>query len=178
MSYAIATSVPGQLPAGLLSLGQLLLNLVIIYVASKLGGEFALRLKQPQVLGELLMGLGVGVSGLHLINPEQPILQLLAQVGVTLLLFEIGLESDLKSLLQVGKQSLLVGLVGMVLPLGLGYGVMKWSGATDLVSLFVGAAMTATSIGISAKVLKDLDYLQKPEGQIILGAAVLYTFRL
>ena len=107
-----------------------------------------------------------------LVNPEQPVLLLLAQVGVTLLLFEIGLESDLKSLLKVGPQAASVALVGMILPFGLGYGVMKFVGATDLVSVFVGASMTATSIGISAKVLTDLGYLQRTEGKIILGAAV------
>ncbi len=173
MNILLATSPVGAVPEGLLTLGQLLASLVIIYVASKIGGELALKLKQPTVLGELVAGLIVGVSGFRLVNPEQPVLVLLAQVGVTLLLFEVGLESDLKSLFKVGPQALAVALVGMVLPFGLGYGVIKFAGATNLVSVFVGASMTATSIGISAKVLTDLGYLQRTEGKIILGAAVI-----
>jgi len=173
MNILLAASPVGALPEGLLTLGQLLASLVIIYVASKIGGELALKLKQPTVLGELVAGLIVGVSGFRLVNPEQPVLVLLAQVGVTLLLFEVGLESDLKSLFKVGPQALAVALVGMLLPFGLGYGVIKFSGATNLVSVFVGASMTATSIGISAKVLADLGYLQRTEGKIILGAAVI-----
>jgi len=173
MNILLAASPVGALPEGLLTLGQLLASLVIIYVASKIGAELALKLKQPTVLGELVAGLIVGVSGFRLINPEQPVLVLLAQVGVTLLLFEVGLESDLKSLFKVGPQALAVALVGMLLPFGLGYGVIKFTGATNLVSIFAGAAMTATSIGISAKVLSDLGYLQRTEGKIILSAAVI-----
>ncbi|UFP95722.1 cation:proton antiporter [Gloeobacter morelensis MG652769] len=169
----IAASAPGALPEGLLSLGQLLASLIVIYVASKLGGELALRLKQPAVLGELVAGLAVGVSGLKLIDPTQPVLLLLAQVGVTLLLFEIGLESDLRGLLKLGPQAVAVAAVGMVVPFALGYGVMKFVGAGELLAIFVGASSTATSIGISAKVLSDLGYLKRTEGQIILGAAVL-----
>lgn len=172
MNFLLAASPVGALPEGLLTLGQLLASLVVIYVASKIGGELALRLKQPAVLGELVAGLVVGVSGFRLVNPEQPVLVLLAQVGVTLLLFEVGLDSNLRSLFKVGSQALAVALVGMLLPFGLGYGVIKFAGATNLVSVFVGASMTATSIGISAKVLTDLGYLQRTEGKIILGAAV------
>lgn len=173
MNIVLAASPITALPEGLLTLSELLASLVVIYVASKIGGELALKLKQPTVLGELIAGLLVGVSGFRLINPEQPVLVLLAQVGVTLLLFEVGLESSLNSLLKVGPQALAVALVGMLLPFSLGYGVMKFAGATNLVSVFVGATMTATSIGISAKVLTDLGYLQRTEGKIILGAAVI-----
>ncbi len=170
----MAAGSVGELAPGLLTLGQLLASLLIIYISSKVGGELALRLKQPAVLGELVAGLVVGVSGLHLIDPTQPVLLLLAQVGVTLLLFEIGLESDLRSLLKLGPQALAVALVGMALPFALGYGAIKLTtGAPDLLAVFIGATATATSIGISAKVLSDLGYLQRPEGQIILGAAVI-----
>jgi Kef-type K+ transport system membrane component KefB len=169
----MAAGPVGELSSGLLTLGQLLASLLVIYIASKIGGELALRLKQPSVLGELVAGLVVGISGLHLIDPAQPVLLLLAQVGVTLLLFEIGLESDLRSLLKLGPQALAVALVGMFLPFALGYAVMKFTGAPDLLAVFVGSTATATSIGISAKVLSDLEYLQRPEGQIILGAAVI-----
>ncbi|AGY56359.1 cation:proton antiporter [Gloeobacter kilaueensis] len=171
--FVLAASTPGVLPPGLLSLGQLLASLLVIYIASKLGGELALRLKQPAVLGELVAGLAVGVSGLKLIDPAQPVLLLLAQVGVTLLLFEIGLESELRGLLKLGVQATATALVGMVVPFVLGYGVMKATGAAELVAVFVGASSTATSIGISARVLSELGYLRRTEGQIILGAAVL-----
>lgn len=173
MFHLLAASAPGALPVGVLSLGQLLASLILVYAASKLGGELALRLRQPAVLGELIAGLVVGVSGLRLIDPTQPVLLLLAQVGVTLLLFEIGLESDLSGLLKLGTQAVAVAVVGMVIPFALGYGVMKFAGATDLLAIFVGASSTATSIGISAKVLSELHFLRRPEGQIILGAAVL-----
>ena len=170
----MAAGSVGELAPGLLTLGQLLASLLIIYVSSKVGGELALRLKQPAVLGELVAGLVVGVSGLRLIDPTQPVLLLLAQVGVTLLLFEIGLESDLRSLLKLGPQAMAVALVGMFLPFALGYAAIKLTtGAPDILAVFVGATATATSIGISAKVLSDLGYLQRPEGQIILGAAVI-----
>lgn len=168
----LATNPVASGPERFLSLSQLLANLVIIYLASKAGGELAFRLKQPTVLGELVAGLVVGISGLQWINPEQPVLGLLAQVGVILLLFEIGLESNLKSLLKVGPQALTVGLVGMTVPFVLGFAVMKGMGNPDLVSIFVGASMTATSIGVTAKVLSDLGYLKRTEGKIVLGAAV------
>jgi Kef-type K+ transport system membrane component KefB len=159
--------------AGSHELGTLLADLALIYLAAKIGGELFLRLKQPAVLGELVAGLIVGVSGLQWIDPQQPILHLMAQIGVTLLLFEIGLESDIKALFRVGKQALAVGLIGMVAPFALGYGIMTAMGAAPLLSVFVGATMTATSIGITAKVLSDLKRLNSTEGKIILGAAIL-----
>ncbi len=173
MDALLAANPVAPLPNELLSLGQLMANLVIIYLASKAGAELAFRLQQPTILGELAAGLVVGVSGLHWINPEQPVLGLLAQVGVLLLLFEIGLESDLNSLLRVGSQALTVALVGMTVPFGLGYLVMKGLGHTDIVSIFVGASMTMTSMGFTAKVLKDLGYLNRTEGKIVLGAAIV-----
>lgn len=153
--------------------GQLLASLTIIYAAAKVGGEVALRLRQPAVLGELAAGLVVGVSGLQWLHPDQQVLQLMAQIGVTLLLFEIGLESDLRALLKVGWQSLLVGIVGMLAPFGLGLAVMLASGAGMMTAVFVGAALTATSIGITINVLQELKQLKTKAGQTILGAAIL-----
>ncbi|MBU3656331.1 MAG: cation:proton antiporter, partial [Alphaproteobacteria bacterium] len=153
--------------------GQLLASLTIIYVAAKVGGEVALRLRQPAVLGELAAGLVVGVSGLQWLHPDQPLLQMMAQIGVTLLLFEIGLESDMRALLKVGWQSLLVGLIGMIAPFGLGLAVMLASGAGMMTAVFVGAALTATSIGITINVLQELKQLKTKAGQTILGAAIL-----
>jgi len=173
MDFLLATNSVAPVPNGLLSLSQLLANLIIIYLTSKVGAELAFRLKQPTILGELVAGLVVGVSGLQWINPGQPVLGLLAQVGVLLLLFEIGLESDLKSLLKVGSQAITVAIVGMAVPFGLGYLVMKGMGNNDLVSLFVGASMTVTSMGFTAKLLSDLGYVNQLEGKIVMGAAIV-----
>lgn len=153
--------------------GQLLANLTMVFIAAKVGGEVALRLRQPAVLGELAAGLVVGVSGLQWLHPDQQVLQMMAQIGVTLLLFEIGLESDLRALLKVGWQSLLVGLIGMLAPFGLGMAVMLASGAGMMTAVFVGAALTATSIGITINVLQELKQLKTKAGQTILGAAIL-----
>lgn len=158
------------------SAGPFLLSLVIIFVASKTGGEIAVRLKQPAVLGELLAGVLVGGSALGLVDPTSPVLHLLAEVGVVLLLFEIGLESDLAELVHVGRKALSVAVVGMLVPFLLGYFVSEFflpEGTPGLVNIFVGASMTATSIGISAAVLSGLGYLGKAEGKIVLGAAVV-----
>ncbi len=153
--------------------GQLLANLTMVFIAAKVGGEVALRLRQPAVLGELAAGLLIGVSGLQWLHPDQPLLQMMAQIGVTLLLFEIGLESDMRALLRVGWQSLLVGLIGMIAPFGLGLAVMLASGAGMMTAVFVGAALTATSIGITINVLQELKQLKTKAGQTILGAAIL-----
>ncbi|MBM3602671.1 MAG: cation:proton antiporter [Alphaproteobacteria bacterium] len=153
--------------------GQLLASLTIIYAAAKVGGELALRLRQPAVLGELAAGLLVGVSGLQWLHPDQQALHLMAQIGVTLLLFEIGLESDMRALLKVGWQALLVGLIGMLAPFGLGLAVMLASGSGMMAAIFVGAALTATSIGITINVLQQMGCLKTKAGQTILGAAIL-----
>ncbi|QDU25334.1 High-affinity Na(+)/H(+) antiporter NhaS3 [Anatilimnocola aggregata] len=147
--------------------------LAIILVGAKIGGALAQRIGQPAVLGELLAGVVLGSSLLGLVDAKDEIITLLKEVGVIILLFEIGLETDLKKLLKVGGASVAVALAGVILPFSLGYAVC-WAMELDyLVSLFVGAALTATSVGITARVLSDLGRLQDPEGQVILGAAIL-----
>ena len=153
--------------------------LVLLLGAAKLFGALAQWLGQPAVLGELLAGVVVGASVLRLIDPgnandpRNDVLHVFAEIGVVLLLFEIGMETDLKKLLRVGGASLVVAVVGVVLPFVLGYAACRGLGVGQLPSIVAGAALTATSVGITARVLSDLGQLNAPEGQIILGAAVL-----
>lgn len=204
-SLPLATAPTAE--AGPFVLAAVLLGLIVVYLASKIGGELCLRLDLPPVLGELLGGVLVGVSVFDLlIFPEggataadsllmralavttgapsallpqifeasSETISILAELGVILLLFEIGLESDLNELLRVGPQAAIVAIVGVVTPFVLGtVGLMAIFGTPVVPAIFAGAALTATSIGITAKVLAELQKLTSREGQIIIGAAVL-----
>ena len=157
-----------------------LFGVVIILIAAKLGGELAERVHQPAVLGELLAGvilgnLGLlGYYGLDFIGTNQGI-AILAELGVILLLFEVGLESNVREMMSVGLSSLLVALLGVVAPFFLGWGVSAWLLPNEemLVHLFIGATLCATSVGITARVLTDLGKVSSRESKIILGAAVI-----
>jgi Na+:H+ antiporter len=150
---------------------RLLLAFAAALVGAKLIGEMVARIGLPAVLGELLAGVALGPSVLGLV-PLSDGMFLLAEIGVMLLLFEVGLETNLEELGRVGGPALAVALVGMVLPFFGGLLVTKLLGYPVLVAVFVGAALTATSIGITARVLTELKVLATREGQIILGAAV------
>lgn len=150
---------------------RLLLAFAAALVAAKLFGELVARVGQPAVLGELLAGVALGPSVLGLV-PLSDGMFLLAEIGVMLLLFEVGLETDLDELGRVGGPALVVALVGMVLPFLGGFFLTRLLGYPALAAVFVGAALTATSIGITARVLAELKALATREGQIILGAAV------
>jgi Kef-type K+ transport system membrane component KefB len=150
-----------------------LVALTAILIAAKLFGEIAERLGQPAVLGELVGGVILGVSGLRLIDPHQETIHLLSELGVVLLLFMIGLETDLKKLLAVGGSATAVAFVGVAIPFLLGFLVGRLLDYSTLLSIFLGAALTATSVGITARVLSDLGHLQSRESQVILGAAVI-----
>lgn len=152
-------------------LGTFLLAFAAALLGGKLFGELAERLGQPAVLGELLVGILLGPSLLGLVPLTDGVL-LVAEIGVLLLLFEVGLETDLGELARVGGAAMAVAVVGMVLPFAGGYLVMKAAGYPTLTAIFVGAALTATSIGITSRVLSELKVLASREGQIILGAAV------
>lgn len=152
---------------------HLLLVLVATIAATKLLGEVAQRIGQPTVLGELVGGVLLGGSVLGLFDPGDAVLHALAELGVLILLFQIGLHTDLRSLAKVGPTALVVGLVGVVLPFGGGVLVARMLGLGMMPSILIGAALTATSIGISARVLSDLGQLKTPEGQVVIGAAVL-----
>ena len=151
---------------------ELLVGLVVVWLAAKLAGEGMERLGQPAVLGELLAGVVIGPGVLGLVH-ETELLHALAELGVVILLFEIGLESDLGELLRAGLQSTVVALIGIACPFVLGWALAMWWGTPTLVGVFFGAALTATSVGITARVLSDLGRLQDRAARIVLGAAVL-----
>lgn len=153
--------------------GQFLLALIAIFLAAKLFGELAERLGQPAVLGELIGGVVVGVSGLKIVDPHDVTIHLLAELGVILLLFLIGLDTDLKKLLSVGGSATAVAVVGVALPFAGGAVLGHVLGFSFMVSMFLGASLTATSVGITARVLSDLGHLHDDESQVILGAAVV-----
>ncbi len=188
-------------------LSGVLLSLVSIYLASKIGAEVAKKIDLPPVLGELLAGVIVGISALHLVifpeagltaqdsflmtilqfinqlTPEaaagvfeaqSEVISVLAEIGVVILLFEIGLESDLRQLKEVGIQATAVACVGVLVPFTVGTaGLMAIFHVPAIPAIFAGAALTATSIGITSKVLSELGQLKSKEGQIIVGAAVI-----
>ncbi|MDE2236664.1 MAG: cation:proton antiporter, partial [Elusimicrobia bacterium] len=150
-----------------------LADLLLILLSAKIFGEVAERLDQPAVLGELLGGVLLGFGLFSFFRPDDPALALMAQFGVVLLLFETGIHSDLSELVRVGPQSLAVAIVGVTLPFVLGWALMAALGHGGMQAVLVGSALTATSVGITARVLGDLGKLDLPEARIVLGAAVI-----
>ncbi|EAW33517.1 cation:proton antiporter [Lyngbya sp. PCC 8106] len=203
---ATATEEASAEPESVIVLCGVLLSLVAIFIASKAGGEFFNWLGFPPVLGELVGGVVIGVSALHLVvfpengdhtsslimsilqattglepdaaqatyEAQSEVLSVLAELGVIVLLFEIGLESNVRQLLEVGVQSLLVAVVGVTVPFVAGTaGLILIFHTPTVAAIFAGAALTATSIGITSRVLAEIGQLSSTEGQIILGAAVM-----
>jgi Kef-type K+ transport system membrane component KefB len=190
-----------------LVLTGVLLSLVFIYIASKIGSELSRLMNLPPVLGELVGGVVIGAEALHLLvfpesgaaatdsvvmtilqlidnlspdavqeifTSQSEVISVLAELGVIILLFEIGLESDLRELKAVGYQAAIVAVVGVAAPFAAGtVGLMFFFGVPAIPAIFAGAALTATSIGITSKVLSEIGYLKSQEGQIIVGAAVI-----
>jgi Kef-type K+ transport system membrane component KefB len=161
-------------------IAQVALHLAVILVAAKLGGELAVRLRQPAVLGEILAGLAVGnlgLIGIHFLEgiATDEAIDTLARLGVLILLFGVGLESTVRDMVRVGGSSLLVAALGVIAPFGLGWLVGAWllPNAGPYVHAFLGATLTATSVGITARVLQDLGRSRSPEARVILGAAVI-----
>ena len=162
------------------AINDLLLALVILLPVAKLAGMLAEKLAQPAVMGELLAGLILGnlsllgMDGLIFLKTDTG-LEILAQLGVILLLFEIGLDASLADLMKVGVSSLLVAAVGVVLPFVLGWSVSAWllPDRSFYVHTFIGATLCATSVGITARVLQDIDAMRTQEARIILGASVI-----
>ena len=155
------------------SFSALLGALIALILATRLLGGLAQRFGQPAVLGELIAGVLLGGSVLGLLDPTDPAIAAFSEIGVLVLLFQIGLHTDLGGLIKVGRTATMVASVGVAVPFLLGYFVARALGVDLVPALVAGAALTATSVGISARVLSDLGRLDSPEGQIVLGAAVL-----
>jgi Kef-type K+ transport system membrane component KefB len=182
----LAASFALALPAAALAGGAddpsvpVLAGLALLLLVARLGAEVATRLGQAAVLGELMAGVLLG-NLRHLGLPaldglaSQPGIDLLARIGVVILLFEVGLESTVGQLRAVGGSALLVAVLGVVTPFALGWGTAALLVPEASVSMhaFVGATLTATSVGITARVLRDLGAGRSPEARIILGAAVI-----
>ena len=151
---------------------RVLLTLFIMFLVAKLLAELFERIRQPAVAGEILAGVLIGPSVLALAAPSD-ITDLLAEIGVIFLLFTVGLETKPASIFRVGKQAALVALLGVVAPLFCGWLLMKAWGTSGIEALFVGTAMVATSVGITARVLSGMGLLDAPTARIILGAAVI-----
>jgi Kef-type K+ transport system membrane component KefB len=151
---------------------RVLLTLFIMLVAAKLVGELFERLRQPAVAGEILAGVIIGPSLLGWAAPSE-ITSLLAEIGVIFLLFTVGLETKPAAIFKVGKQAAIVAVLGVVAPFLAGWLLMKAWGGTGIEALFVGTAMVATSVGITARVLSGMGLLDAPTARIILGAAVI-----
>lgn len=151
----------------------ILIQIAAILIAARAFSEIAARIGIPRVIGELCAGIVLGPSLLGWITPNE-ILRLLSEVGIILLLFEVGLQSDLGRLVKAGRNALILAMTGFTLPILLGFGLCYYTfGLPLLVSLFVGGTLTATSIGITVRVLRDLGRQSSPEGQIVIGAAVV-----
>ena len=157
-----------------------LIGVAIMLVLAKVGGEIFERAGQSSVLGELCAGIVLGNLVIFGFNYAEPLktnetIAALAEFGVIILLFEVGLESDLKEMVEVGWSSLLVAVLGVIAPFFLGWAVSAYfiPGEARLAHIFIGATLCATSVGITARVFKDLGKLATREARIILGAAVL-----
>jgi len=157
-----------------------LVGIAVLLMIAKLGGEFFERIKQPAVLGELIGGIIAGNLALVGFMGFEPlkanaVIGALAEIGVIILLFEVGLESNAGEMLEVGWSALLVAVAGVIAPFFLGWGVAAYflPGEATLGHIFIGATLCATSVGITARVLKDMGKLQAREARIILGAAVI-----
>ena len=153
-------------------LTQILLQLFAILLAAKIGNEIFRRLGQPTVVGEILGGViaGPAVLGVYEVNAET---ELFAEIGVVLLLFQVGLETRLADLLRVGPTALAVGILGVILPFAGGFLAAELAGGDLTLAVFLAAALTATSVGITSNVLRDLGALRTRGGRIILGAAII-----
>ena len=154
------------------NLGRVLLDLTIILLVAKLAAEASDRIRIPAVIGEIAAGIVIGPSVLGLVSGSD-MLFVLAEFGVIFLLIQVGMETDIAELRSVGRASMLVALIGVALPMALGVGVGLAIGESTNTSLFIGAALTATSIGITARVFGDLRALATVEARTVLGAAVV-----
>jgi len=152
---------------------QLLLVLAAVLLTTRSLSALAERIGQPAILGELVGGIVLGASALGILDPNDVAIHTLAQLGLLILLFEIGLATDLRALTKVGGTATVIAVVGVVLPFALGFAALSAMGVGRLAAIVCAAALTATSIGISTRVLAELGFLHTVEGRVVLGAAVL-----
>ncbi|MDM5326944.1 cation:proton antiporter [Neobacillus sp. CF12] len=151
---------------------MLILQLAIILIASKIAGSLSVKLGQPSVLGKLLIGIVLGPSVLGVVNETDPLAEF-SHIGVILLMFIAGLETDIDEFKRSGKASTFVGFGGIIVPLVLGYFAGIILTLTTMESWFLGLLLSATSVSISVQALKEMNHLKTPEGATILGAAVI-----
>ena len=157
----------------IIEINNLLIEIAVVLLAARLFGELALRFGAPPIIGEIVAGIIIGPSLLGWVTPNEAF-KLLAEIGIILLLFEVGLETDMDRLVKAGPKSIVVALSGFLLPFLLGSGASYYLfDLSIMVSLFIGGTLTATSIGITIRILSDLGRHRSYEGQIILGAAVI-----
>ncbi|HEY3358581.1 MAG TPA: cation:proton antiporter [Polyangia bacterium] len=181
LAGGLLVAVPAHASAGHADpVTPVVLGLAVVLAAAKVAGDLSVRVGQPPVLGELCVGVLLG--NLHLLGvpwlefvKQSETLDILARIGVIVLLFEVGLESTVRDMLRVGWSSLLVAVLGVVTPFALGWGAssLLLPGRSVYVHAFIGATLTATSVGITARVLKDLGRAQTRTARVILGAAVI-----
>ena len=177
IQYAFAAGSSGHNGADITTF---ILALIVILVAAKLGGELFVRFHQPAVLGELLIGIIIGnvyltgFHGLDMIRTD-PSIKIISEIGIVLLLFQVGLESDVEKMMQTGKSALLVAALGVVTPMALGWFVASIFLPNESVysHIFTGATLCATSVGITARVFMELGKIDTPIARIVLGAAVI-----
>jgi len=178
--YSLAFASGGGSEGGHSEIADVLLGLIVILLAAKLGGDLFERFHQPAVLGELIMGMVIGNLGLIGVDIFEPFkhsltLEVLAEIGVIILLFEVGLESSVKEMMKVGVTSFMVATFGVIAPFFLGWGVaiLFLPDESIYIHIFIGATLTATSVGITARVLQDIGKIRTREAKVILGAAVI-----
>ncbi|MDF2682446.1 MAG: sodium:proton antiporter [Brevibacillus sp.] len=151
---------------------MLIFQLAMILIASKIAGDISVRLGQPSVLGKLLIGIVLGPSVLGVVTDTE-VIQEISQIGVILLMFIAGLETDIDEFKRTGKASTSVGVMGIIAPLALGYAAGLALGLSSIESVFLGLLLSATSVSISVQTLKELGKLKSKEGATIMGAAVI-----
>ncbi len=149
-----------------------ILSLFIMLAAAKIMAEVFERLKQPAVVGEILAGIVIGPSLLGWVAPSE-LITILAEIGVIFLLFTVGLETKPQAIFQVGKRAVMVGVSGVIFPFVAGYFIAMWWDGSFVEAMFIGAALVATSVGITARVLGSMGLLDMQTSRIILGAAVI-----
>ena len=147
-------------------------DLFLMIVFAKLLAEIFERLRQPAVVGEIMAGILIGPSLLGWVQPSE-VINVLAEIGVIFLLFTVGLETKPQAILKVGMKASVVAILGVIVPFAAGYLIMYLTGRTSVEAMFLGAAMVATSVGITARVLSAMGLLDAPTARIILGAAVI-----